>query len=122
MYRKMAFHFPHSTRFFAGVVLIVGSFVFGLLSKIWLVVYFQDGLWRWAPIIIYFLSWVLLIFGAWIVGVEYAESVRKYTSYSFYHNTLRDGTTQAIHKTRELKEKVKGKIQEVKKPYTKLPP
>ena len=101
---------PLTTRFYSAIGLIVLSFILGVLSKIWLVVYFQDESKRWISVGIYVLSWISLFIGLWWAGREYADAVRKYATYQFYHQSLKDGTQKAIHKTKELQEKVKGKI------------
>ncbi|MEK6900963.1 MAG: hypothetical protein AABX37_01330 [Nanoarchaeota archaeon] len=102
---------PLSARFYSAIGLIGLSFILGVFSKIWLVVYFQDESKRWISVGIYVLSWISLAIGLWWAGKEYADSVRKYATYQFYHQSLKDGTQKAIHKTKELQERVKGKIQ-----------
>jgi len=72
---------------------------------------------------IYILTWPLLIIGIIWVGTEYASTVRKYISYQFYHEKVKDRTQKAFYKTKEMSnimhQKVKNKLNSIKK--TKLP-
>ena len=93
-----------------GIILIVLNFILGVVSKALFLFYFTHEIIRTTAIIVYVFSWIPLAFGIWLVGKEYADSLRKYRSYRFYHHSLKEGTKKAIDKTKQIKEKVRGKL------------
>jgi glucose/arabinose dehydrogenase len=49
----------------------------------------------------------MLIWGIWWAGKEYAESLRKYFQYKYYHNHMKVKTKKAYHATKERTQKLK---------------
>ncbi|MEK6846094.1 MAG: hypothetical protein AABY26_05005 [Nanoarchaeota archaeon] len=90
-----------SFKFYLGAAFIIGSLLIGALAKILLIFYFYDTFMRWTLIIIYFLTWPPLIVGAWWVGKEAADKIKKYASYKFYHHSLKEGTKRVYSGTKK---------------------
>ncbi|MBS3121293.1 hypothetical protein J4434_00230 [Candidatus Woesearchaeota archaeon] len=87
-----------SWKFYVGIVLIIVSFTAGGIIKILLLLYLNNQMIWWALLVSYFLTWLILIWGLWWVGKEYADKINRYLSYRFYHESLRDGTRKvAVH-------------------------
>lgn len=93
------YHFPF--KFYLGVIFIIASLIVGALTKITFIFYFSDDIIRWASIIVYFLSWPFLIIGGWWVGKEYYQLIKKYVSYKFYQESVRQGTRRVYRRTKE---------------------
>jgi hypothetical protein len=102
--------------------MIIGSLLIGALTKILLILYFYDALMRWTLLIVYFLTWPPLIVGAWWVGKEAADKIKRYASYKFYHHSLKEGTKRVYSGTKKVysatKERTR-KFQEKAKDRTK---
>lgn len=109
---NMAFQYRFTFRFYLGIVLIVFSLVLGGVTKVLFIVYFHSQLMRWMSVVLYALSWPILILGAYWAGRESYDAIHKYAGYRYYHEHLKRHTRRAYHKTRELKERVKGKLAE----------
>lgn len=90
-----------SFKFYLGAVLIIGSLLIGALTKILLIFYFYDAFMRWTLLIIYFLTWPPLIVGAWWVGKEAADKIKRYANYKFYHHSLKEGTRKVYFGTKK---------------------
>ncbi len=90
-----------STKFYVGVVLVILSFVLGKVTNIIFIVYFNNVFWRWFSIIVYILSWPMLIVGAWWAGKEYAEKIKRYFSYRFYHDRMKNKTKKVYNQLKE---------------------
>jgi len=107
-----------SVRFYLGILLVILSLLIGKITQAVFVIYFGDKFLRWLSVIIYVLSWPVLVLGVWWVGKEYAESLRKYFTYKFYHESMKRGTKKVYgatrEKTRNIKEKVKGKVKRIR--------
>ena len=87
-----------SWKFYTGIVLIIFSFIVGGIIKILLLFYFNHPIVWWILFVSYFLTWLILIWGVWLVGKEYADKINRYLSYRFYHESLREGTRiVAVH-------------------------
>ncbi len=99
-----------SFRFYVGIALIILSLIIGNITKVFFLLYFNDPDIRWISLIIYLLSWPMLIMGAWWAGRETYQALKRYFSYRFYHQQLKEGTKRVYHRTRELKDKVKQRI------------
>ena len=117
------FPYKFSTKFYLGILFIATSLILGKITTIIFIWNFNDPSLRWISLMIYVLSWPLLIIGIIWVGTEYASTVRKYISYQFYHDKVKDRTQKAFYKTKEMsnimQQKVKNKLNSIKK--TKLP-
>ncbi|MBI4983166.1 hypothetical protein HZC32_00790 [Candidatus Woesearchaeota archaeon] len=100
-----------SWKFYTGIVLVVLSLIIGGVTKILLLLYFDDLFWRWLNLTLYVLSWPLLIWGAWWVGKEYLEKVKKYADYKFYHESLKRGTAHVYSLTKEKTQKLRDHAQ-----------
>ncbi len=114
-----------SFKFYLGAAFIIGSLLIGALAKILLIFYFYDAFMRWTLIIIYFLTWPPLIVGAWWVGKEAADKIKRYASYKFYHHSLKEGTKRVYsgtkkaysatkERTRKFQEKAKNRTKQFK--------
>ena len=116
------FPYKFSTKFYFGILFIAASLILGKITTFIFFWYFNDTSLRWISLIIYVLTWPLLIIGIIWVGTEYASAIRKYISYQFYHEKVKDRTQQAFYKTKEISsamhQKVKNKLDTIKK--TKL--
>lgn len=129
-----------SWKFYVGIILIVVSLTAGGVLKIFLLLYLNHPILWWTFLIAYFLTWPMLILGIWWAGKEYADKIKRYVSYRFYHESLKEGTRRvAVHarnktkqfavnarartkkfhdqariKTAKLKEQVKNRLSRVK--------
>ena len=54
----------------------------------------------------------MLIIGIYWVGKEYAVGIRKYLSYRFYHQSIKEKTKKALSKTKEISRRVGSKTKE----------
>jgi len=117
------YHF--SGKFYAGLILIVASLIVGKITQIIFLFNYSNVTLRWTSIIIYLLSWIPFFIGAWWVGKEYTNAIRKYFSYQYYHQTIKSGTQKALSKTKErtkdIHDKMKSRweIQKEKRRLTK---
>ncbi len=91
----------YSAKFYVGIVLIILSLIIGKITTFYFITRFGDQLVMWTSLIIYILSWPMLIMGVWWVGEEYAEGIRKYFQYQFYHESLKRTGRKVIDKTKE---------------------
>ncbi len=105
------FQLKFSLKFYVGIIFIILSLIVGNLSKILFFLYFNEVSLRLVWAVIYLLSWPLLFAGIWWTGSETYENIRKYFSYRFYKEHLQEGTHKVRERTREIKEKVKNRIQ-----------
>lgn len=96
------FQFKHTYKFYLGIVLIIGSFIVGKISTAAFLLYLEDASIRWLSAIAYVLSWIILIVGGWWVGKEYVEEIKKYISYKYYHESIKEGTKQVVGRTRQV--------------------
>ena len=58
-----------------------------------------SGKYRWetridpnGSIAFYVVSWLVFLVGIWLVGREYYDSIKKYTTLKFYHESVVEGT------------------------------
>ena len=102
-----------SWKFYIGMAFIIVSFVIGLLTHITFVLFFNNALILWLSVIIYVLSWLMLALGAWWVGKEYYDKIKKYTNLKFYEQSLKEGTKKAYiitkEKTTKFRDEAKAK-------------
>lgn len=108
------FQLKFSLKFYIGIIFIVVSLVVGNLSKILFFLYFNDVSLRLVWALIYLVSWPLLFWGAWWAGSETFANIRKYFSYRYYKDQIKEGTQKVYNRTQELKEKVKEKMRRSK--------
>lgn len=104
------FQLKFSLKFYIGIIFIFVSLIVGNLSKILFFLYFNEVSLRLVWAVIYLVSWPVLFWGVWWAGSETYENIRKYFSYRFYKEHLKEGTKKVYRRTQELKEKVKVKI------------
>ena len=68
-------------------------------------------------ILLYVLSWPMLFLGVWWMGKEYADSLRKYFQYKYYHQSVKTGSKKAYQATKtkaiEVHTKAKTKARDV---------
>lgn len=105
------FQLRFSLKFYLGIIFIIISLVVGNLSKILFFLYFNEVSLRLVWAVIYLVSWPVLFWGVWWAGSETYENIRKYFSYRFYKEHLHEGTQKVRERTREIKERVKNRIQ-----------
>ncbi|MBU0459682.1 MAG: hypothetical protein KJ771_02635, partial [Nanoarchaeota archaeon] len=86
----------YSPKFYAGVVIFALNFVIGAIAKIIFFFHFNDPFWRWFAIIIYMISFGMLVLGVWWIGKEYTAALRKYFSYKFYQESLMKSTKKMM--------------------------
>ncbi len=91
----------YSTKFYVGIVLIVLSLVIGKITLATFIIYFNDDTIKLVSLIIYILSWPMLLLGVWWVGKEYADKVKRYFQYRYYHQHLVKGTKKAFQLTKK---------------------
>jgi hypothetical protein len=95
------FKYKFSWKFYLGILLVLLSFVIGKVTQAVFIIYFNDSFLRGLSLVMYIVSWPMLLVGVWWVGKEYTESVKKYVSYKFYYASLKN-------KTKKVKEHVKN--------------
>ena len=120
------FPYKFSTKFYLGILFIATSLILGKITTFIFFWYFNDLSLRWISLIIYIFTWPLLVISIIWVGTEYASTVRKYISYQFYHDKVKNRTQKAFYKTKEMSyamhQKVKNKLNSIKKnKITKYP-
>ncbi len=115
--------YKFSNKFYLGIILIVVSFIIGKITTATFIIYFNNQLLKWISLIIYILSWPMLIIGIWWLGEEYTKMIKKYMSYKFYHESAKKGARKVISKTKnksqKIKQKVTPKINQVKNKLSK---
>lgn len=97
-----------SAKFYAGVSLIVLSLIIGKITLAIFVLHLNNVLVRWGSLIMYMITWPMLILGIWWVGEEYYSAIKKYLTYRYYHEKV-------YHHTKHLRSKLaknKDKIEE----------
>ena len=102
-----------SPRFFLGIVFIVTSLVLGKVTFALFLLFFRDPANApigWASLGLYILTWPMLILGIWWAGKEYYESIKRYVTYRYYHESVKAGTKKVYRKTKELHTRVKAKF------------
>ena len=104
------FQLRFSLKFYIGILFIIVSLVVGNISKILFFLYFNDVSLRLVWAVIYLVSWPLLFLGAWWAGSETYGTIKKYFTYRYYRDHLKEGTQKVYHRTQEFKEKVKEKV------------
>lgn len=113
------FSYNFTPKFYCGILFIILSLILGKITTFIFLWYFNEPSLRWISLIIYILSWPILIIGIIWVGTEYASTIRKYISYQFYHEKVKDRTRKAFYKTKEIStsmhQKVKNKLDTIKK-------
>lgn len=101
----------YSKKFYAGIVLFALNFVIGAIVKILFLFKFKDlgalkesilsfnspnSVYLWILIIVYLISWAMLVIGIWWIGAEYTAALKKYFSYRYYHESFKRGTKKAL--------------------------
>ncbi len=104
----------YSNKFYLGIVLFALNFIIGAIVKVLFLFKFKDlgalkesilsfnspnSVYLWVLIIIYLISWAMLVIGIWWIGAEYTNALKKYFSYKFYHESFKKGTSVMIGKT-----------------------
>ena len=99
MIRKLRF----SWKFYVGILLVLVSLVLGGITKIIFFLYFEDLFIKWTSVVIYIISWPMLIIGIYWVGKDYADALKKYFKLKFYREVAIKGTKKAYHKTKVVR-------------------
>lgn len=110
----------YSWKFYTGIVLIIASLIIGKITQLIFFLYLDDFWLMWSAVIIYILSWPMMILGIWWVGKEYADKIRKYADYKFYHQSLKAGTRRAVERTKQLHHQTQMIGERVKKHFKKV--
>lgn len=98
-------------RFVIGVILIITSLVLGKLILIPLLLFPVSANWRIAMISVYIFSWIILLIGIYISGIETYNFIKfKYDEYGqrTIHNVRRHGRAVARHTAKAFHPRVKS--------------
>lgn len=71
-----------------GVALVLVSLIIGKITTIAFVLYINDPFMRYFTLIVYIISWPVIVLGGYICGVEgapYLERIYQYFNYKYYH-------------------------------------
>lgn len=90
-----------SWKFYLGIILILLSFIIGKITTIMFFIYFDDKYLRWLALAVYLLSWPMLLWGAWWLGKESYDKLKKYLRYQFYRESIKNRTAKAYHAAKE---------------------
>lgn len=108
-------------KLFTGVILVILSFILGFYSKIYVVAKIYEPISVITGLSVYALSWIMLFFGAFIVGWETVKLIQqrishhvKHTVETTYHHA-KNLPKSGYHYTRELHRKGMEKIRRLKK-------
>ena len=66
-----------------------------------------DSTYRNGSIAFYVISWLVFLVGLWLIGREYYDSIKKYTTLKFYHESVVEGTKKVAAKVLEKQEREK---------------
>jgi len=111
------FKLKYSLKFYLGAILFIFSFILAKITFTTFILYYNQIWIRWLSIITYALTWVMLAVGVWWIGKEYAKALNRYFTYKFYHEKVKSGTKQAIHRT---KKRTKRAIHQTKKIHSRV--
>ena len=87
-----------SGRFSLGIGLIFVSFLIAQIVKVTFFLYITDATYRNGSIAFYVISWLVFLIGIWLVGKEYYDSIKKYTTLKFYHESVVEGSRRVTKK------------------------
>lgn len=110
-----------TVKFYLGILFVALSLIIGKITTVMFFYYFNDAKMRGIAIILYILSWPLLILGVYWIGKEYNASIKKYITYQYYHESIRKGTQKALYTTKRISKSVKNKFGEMRKRGYKIP-
>ena len=85
-------------KFSLGIGLIFLSFLVAQIAKVTFFLYLTDSTYRNGSIVFYGISWLVFLVGIWLVGREYYDSIKKYTTLKFYHESVVEGTKTVAEK------------------------
>jgi hypothetical protein len=107
----------YTAKFYWGAALIILSFIVGTATKLLFLIMLEDIFMRNLMVGLYAVSWPMLFWGAWWMGKEYADSLRKYFRYKYYHKYVQTGTKKAYHatktKAKDVQTKTKNKAKNI---------
>jgi hypothetical protein len=98
-----------TAKFYLGFAFVILSLIVGKVTQITFFLYFNEQTIRDLSVIIYLLSWPPFIVGMWWIGKEYADKIRKYSSF-FAHEAVKKRARKVAHHTRRVGGHVKKKI------------
>ena len=104
----------YSIKFIWGVILIVSSFIIGIFTKILFLMYLTDKAIALPMLTLYIISWPMLILGVWWAGKEYAEIIKQYFRYKYYHKYVTAGAKKMVDTTNVVRARAKKKGDEIK--------
>ena len=102
----------YSVKFYWGAILIIASFVFGLITKFLFFYPTTNQNTRLSMVVIYIITWPMLFLGVYWMGKDYAESLQKYMRYRYYHKYVKVRTKKAYHATKKRTRKIRTKTKE----------
>lgn len=104
----------YSIKFIWGVILIVSSFIIGIFTKILFLMYLTDKAIALPMLTLYIISWPMLVLGVWWAGKEYADSIKRYFQYKYYHKYVSAGAKKMVDTTNVVRARAKKKGDEIK--------
>ncbi|PIN87294.1 hypothetical protein COV19_00220 [Candidatus Woesearchaeota archaeon CG10_big_fil_rev_8_21_14_0_10_44_13] len=75
-------------KLFLGLALVLVSLIIGKITTVSFILFYDSRLWRYLSLIVYIISWPVIVLGAYICGVEgapYLEKIYRYFNYKYYH-------------------------------------
>ncbi len=63
---------------------------------------------------LYIISWPMLVLGVWWAGKEYADSIKRYFQYKYYHKYVSAGAKKMVDTTNVVRARAKKKGDEIK--------
>lgn len=72
-----------------GLMLVLVSLIVGKITTVSFILIYDNKFWRYLSLIVYIISWPVILLGAYICGVEgapYLEKIYKYFNYKHYHH------------------------------------
>jgi hypothetical protein len=104
----------YSLKFIWGVILVALSLIIGGITKVIFVLYLDDNSIAITMVVLYILSWPMLIVGVWWVGKEYAEIIKRYFQYRYYHKYVTAGAKKVAHTTKAVHAKARERGGQIK--------
>ena len=104
----------YSLKFIWGVILIVLSFIIGGVTKVIFLMYLTDRAIALPMLTLYIISWPMLVLGVWWAGKEYADSIKRYFQYKYYHKYVSAGAQKMVNTTKFVSARAKEKGDQIK--------
>ena len=85
-----------TSKFYLGILLFILSLIIGKITTVSFLLSRNDELIKWTSVIVYILTWPMMFVGIWWAGSEYTQQIKRYFSYKYYHNHVKEGTKKAL--------------------------